>query len=47
MQIWKSSYMFESIQKSYLENFAFLILTNLELFMRLILKIFFKKLANF
>ena len=34
IQIWKSPYMFESIQKSYLENFAFLILINLELFIR-------------
>ena len=34
MQIWKSPYVFGFIQKSYLENFAFLILINLELFTR-------------
>ena len=32
MQIWKSPNMFESILKSYLENYAFLILINFELF---------------
>ena len=34
MQIWKSSWMFRSIQKSYLENFAFLILIIIKLFTR-------------
>ena len=34
MQIWKSPYMFRLILKLYLENFAFLILLNLELFTR-------------
>ena len=34
MQIWKSLYMFVFIQKEYPENFAFLILRILELFLR-------------
>ena len=34
MQIWKFPFMFESIYRSYLENLAFLILINLELFTR-------------
>ena len=34
MQIWKSLYVFVFIQKQYPENFAFLILTILELFAR-------------
>ena len=42
MQIWKSPYMFVSTQKQYPENFAFLILRNLELFNREVCK-FLKK----
>ena len=42
MQIWKSSYMFVLMDKQYPENFAFLILRNLELFAREVCK-FLKK----
>ena len=46
MQIGKSPYMFVFIQKQYSENFAFLILGILELFVSIVCKPL-KKWANF
>ena len=46
MQIWKSPYIFGSIEKSYPENFPFSILMNLELFTRAVC-VFLKNWANF
>ena len=42
MQVWKSFYRLEFIFKSYLENFAFLSLLNVELFTREV-RVFLKK----
>ena len=44
--IWKSPYVFVSIQKQYPENFAFIILRIVELFAREVCK-FLEKKANF
>ena len=38
MQIWKAPYMFVFMRKQYSENFAFLILEILELFVRKVCK---------
>ena len=46
MQIWKSPNMFESILKSYLENYAFFILINFELFTQEVC-VFVKNLARY